>query len=73
MAMSRLHILQGISGTGKTSLPRLFARFANSGAGKEGIKIVEVQAGWRDRQDLLGYYKRFREDLSADGISSRLI
>lgn len=59
MAMSRLHILQGISGTGKTSLPRLFARFANSGVGKEGIKIVEVQAGWRDRQDLLGYYNAF--------------
>lgn len=59
MAMSRLHILQGISGTGKTSLPRLFARFANSGMPKEGIKIVEVQAGWRDRQDLLGYYNAF--------------
>ena len=59
MAMSRLHILQGISGTGKTSLPRLFARFANSGVSKEGIKIVEVQAGWRDRQDLLGYYNAF--------------
>ena len=59
MAMSHLHILQGISGTGKTSLPRLFARFANSGVGKEGIKIVEVQAGWRDRQDLLGYYNAF--------------
>lgn len=59
MAMSRLHILQGISGTGKTSLPKLFARFANSGEGEEGIKIVEVQAGWRDRQDLLGYYNAF--------------
>jgi len=59
MAMSRLHILQGISGTGKTSLPRLFARFANSGVSKEGIKIIEVQAGWRDRQDLLGYYNAF--------------
>lgn len=61
MAMSRLHILQGISGTGKTSLPRLFARFANSGVSKEGIKIVEVQAGWRDRQDLLGYYNAFEK------------
>lgn len=61
MAMSRLHILQGISGTGKTSLPRLFARFANSGVSKEGIKIVEIQAGWRDRQDLLGYYNAFEK------------
>jgi hypothetical protein len=61
LAMSRLHILQGISGTGKTSLPRLFAKFANAGKSKEGIKIVEVQAGWRDRQDLLGYYNAFEK------------
>jgi hypothetical protein len=61
LAMSRLHVLQGISGTGKTSLPRLFARCINSGARKQGIKIIEVQAGWRDRQDLLGYYNAFEK------------
>jgi hypothetical protein len=54
LAMSKLMLLQGISGTGKTSLPRAFAR----AVGAESA-IVEVQAGWRDRQDLLGYYNAF--------------
>lgn len=54
LATSRLHLLQGISGTGKTSLPLAFARAI--GAGSE---VIEVQAGWRDRQDLLGHYNAF--------------
>ena len=54
LAMSKLHILQGISGTGKTSLPVAFSR-----AVKGEYKLVEVQAGWRDRQDLLGYFNAF--------------
>jgi hypothetical protein len=54
LAMSHLHILQGISGTGKTSLPIAFARAING-----NYKLVEVQAGWRDRQDLIGYFNAF--------------
>lgn len=54
LASSRLHLLEGISGTGKTSLPRAFAT-AVTGAST----VVEVQAGWRDRQDLLGHYNTF--------------
>ena len=54
LAMSQLHILQGISGTGKTSLPLAFARAI--GAGSE---LIEVQAGWRDRQDLVGHFNAF--------------
>jgi hypothetical protein len=51
LAASHLHILEGISGTGKTSLPRAFAKAINA-----GFELVEVQAGWRDRDDLLGYF-----------------
>ncbi|MEG4501864.1 hypothetical protein QUB05_32390 [Microcoleus sp. F10-C6] len=58
IAMSKLHILQGISGTGKTSLPIAFAR-ALGRRGRDNYKLVEVQAGWRDRQDLIGYYNSF--------------
>jgi hypothetical protein len=54
LAMTRLMLLQGISGTGKTSLPLAFASAVGG-----GIEIVEVQAGWRDRQDLIGYYNAF--------------
>ena len=52
--MSRLHLLQGISGTGKTSLPLAFARALGAGAA-----LIEVQAGWRDRQDLIGHFNAF--------------
>ena len=54
LSMSRLHILQGISGTGKTSLPVAFADALSGRSDK-----IAVQAGWRDRQDLLGYYNAF--------------
>jgi hypothetical protein len=54
MAMSRLHLLQGISGTGKTSLPLAMARALGAGS-----TLVEVQAGWRDRQDLIGHFNAF--------------
>ena len=56
LATSRLHLLQGISGTGKTSLPREFARAIGATSA-----IVEVQSGWRDRNDLLGYYNAFEK------------
>jgi len=58
IAMSKLHILQGISGTGKTSLPIAFARSLGR-QGRKNFKVIEVQAGWRDRQDLIGYFHSF--------------
>ena len=58
LAMSRLHILQGISGTGKTSLPLAFSR-AVGDRQANNCKLIEVQAGWRDRQDLIGYFNAF--------------
>lgn len=54
LAMSRLHLLQGVSGTGKTSLAIAFARAVGA-----DYQLVEVQAGWRDRQDLIGHYNAF--------------
>lgn len=56
LAMSQLHVFQGISGTGKTSLATAFAK----AVGAE-ITTVAVQAGWRDRADLLGYYNAFEK------------
>jgi hypothetical protein len=56
LAACRLHILQGISGTGKTSLPRAFAKVM-----QWGNELCEVQSGWRDRNDLLGYFNTFEK------------
>jgi hypothetical protein len=67
LAMTKLMLLQGISGTGKTSLP---LAFANAVGG--GIEIVEVQAGWRDRQDLVGYYNAFHRHYYATNFLQAL-
>ena len=56
LAMSQLILLQGISGTGKTSLPIAFAQAVGTKA-----DVVEVQAGWRDPQDLVGHYNAFEK------------
>ncbi len=57
LAIGKLTLLEGISGTGKTSLPRAFAKAI--GGGYEPFEIIEVQSGWRDRQDLLGFFNTF--------------
>lgn len=54
MAASRLIILEGISGTGKTSLPYSVSRFLQNPAG-----LVSVQPSFRDRSELLGYFNEF--------------
>lgn len=67
--MSPISILQGISGTGKTSLPREFAKALLSDSNYSGLdsdnqtkspyRICAVQSGWRDNMDLMGYYNSF--------------
>lgn len=54
MATSRLAILQGLSGTGKTSLPRVFAEAIGARCPR-----IAVQSNWRDRHELLGYNNDF--------------
>jgi MoxR-like ATPase len=46
-------ILAGISGTGKTQLPRLFAEAV--GMSKEQVIQVPVRPDWTDASDLIGY------------------
>ncbi len=53
-ASTRLIILQGISGTGKTSLPYAFGKYVNNPA-----VIASVQPSWRDRTELFGYFNEF--------------
>ena len=51
---SRLIILQGLSGTGKSTLPRVFLEYIGGKA-----FFFPVQATWRDRSDIVGYYSDF--------------
>lgn len=54
MSASKILILEGISGTGKTSLPYSFSRYM-----KNPATIVSVQPSFRDRTELLGYFNEF--------------
>lgn len=54
LAASKLLILEGISGTGKTSLPYAFSRYLDNPA-----TIVSVQPSFRDRTELIGYFNEF--------------
>lgn len=54
MGTARIVILQGISGTGKTSLPYAFGKFV-----QKDTTVVSVQPSWRERTELYGYYNEF--------------
>ena len=54
IATSKLIILEGISGTGKTSLAFALGKFFNFDSA-----ICPVQPSWKDRSELLGYYNEF--------------
>lgn len=54
LGASKLLILEGISGTGKTSLPYAMGRFFQNDA-----HICAVQPSWRDKSELIGYYNDF--------------
>ena len=62
MSVSHILILQGMSGTGKTSLAHAFGSFIDNSS-----TVIPVQPMWKERTDLIGYYneftKRFNETL----------
>ncbi|MEG1710312.1 MAG: AAA family ATPase [Clostridia bacterium] len=59
MAATKVIILEGISGTGKTSLPYAMGHFFNNPS-----TIVSVQPSWRDRADLVGYLNEFSKQFN---------
>ena len=54
LAVTKLIILQGMSGTGKTSLAYAFGEFLDN-----KTVIVPIQPMWKERTDLVGYYNEF--------------
>jgi hypothetical protein len=54
LGTARMLILQGISGTGKTSLAYAFGKFV-----QRDTSIASVQPSWRERTELFGYFNEF--------------
>ncbi len=67
MASTKLIILQGISGTGKTSLPYSFGKFLGV-----DTTIASVQPSWRDRTELFGFFNEFTKNFNETEVLKRI-
>ncbi len=67
LACGKLIILQGISGTGKTSLAYAWGKFV-----KNDSCIASVQPSWRDKTELLGYFNEFTKKFNETDVLAEL-
>jgi len=67
LGVSKIAILQGMSGTGKTSLPVAWGKFT-----KVQTAVIPVQPMWKERSDLIGYYNEFTGKFNESMILEKL-
>ena len=67
LGVSKILILQGMSGTGKTSLPVAWGKFT-----KVPTTVVPVQPMWKERSDLIGYFNEFTGKFNESMILEKL-
>ena len=67
MGISKLVILQGMSGTGKTSLAYVAGEFFGNPA-----TIVPIQPMWKERSDILGYFNEFTKRFNETTLLCKL-
>lgn len=63
LASNKLIILEGISGTGKTSLAYAFGSFI-----KNETTVASVQPSWRDSTEIFGYFNEFTKKFNETEI-----
>ena len=67
LGVSKILVLQGMSGTGKTSLPVAWGKFT-----KVPTTVVPVQPMWKERSDLIGYFNEFTGKFNESMILEKL-
>lgn len=67
LSATKLVILQGISGTGKTSLAYAWGKFIRNDA-----IIASVQPSWRDRTELFGYFNEFTKKFNETEVLKKM-
>ena len=67
LACGKLIILQGISGTGKTSLAYAWGKFV-----KNDSCVASVQPSWRDKTEFLGYFNEFTKKFNETEVLAEL-
>lgn len=64
---SKMMILQGMSGTGKTSIALAFEQFIGN-----PTTVIAVQPVWKERSDLIGYYNEFTKKFNETPLLKEL-
>jgi len=67
LSVSHIMILQGMSGTGKTSLAYAFGEYLNNSS-----VVVPIQPMWKERTDLIGYYNEFTKKFNETTLLQKL-
>ena len=67
LSATKLVILQGISGTGKTSLAYAWGKFL-----KHDSCVASVQPSWRDRTELFGYFNEFTKKFNETDLLAEI-
>ena len=66
-ASNKLIILEGISGTGKTSLAYAFGEFVQN-----ETTVASVQPSWRDSTEIFGYFNEFTKKFNETEILEKM-
>ncbi len=56
LGVSHIIVMQGMSGTGKTSLATVFGAFVDHDS-----TVIPIQPMWKERSDMIGYFNEFTE------------
>ena len=67
LAVTKLIVLQGMSGTGKTSLAYAFGEFLQN-----TTTIIPIQPMWKERTDLVGYYNEFTKKFNETPLLNKM-
>jgi len=67
MGISKLVILRGMSGTGKTSLAYAAGEFFGNSS-----TVVPIQPMWKERSDIIGYFNEFTKKFSETTMLTKL-
>ena len=67
LATSKIMVLQGMSGTGKTSIALAFEDFIGN-----QTTVIAVQPMWKERSDMVGYFNEFTKKFNETPLLKEL-
>ena len=67
LGVSHLMVMQGLSGTGKTSMATAFGSYIGNMS-----TVISVQPMWKERSDIIGYFNEFTKRFSEGTLLKKL-